>query len=186
MLASLAALVANATTSFDGYDYARALDATERFFWGFCDDYLELVKGRAYAGSDSARAALAAALDTLLRLFAPVMPFVTEEVWSWWRDGSIHRAAWPSPDDLSPFASDDLAIYPAAAAVLGEIRKAKSEAKRSMRTDVVSAVVHAPAELLRALQPALDDVRDAGRVVGSLDLVEGPELRVEVVLADPE
>jgi valyl-tRNA synthetase len=185
MLASLAALVVNATTSFEGYDYARALDATERFFWGFCDDYLELVKGRAYAGSDSARAALGIALDLLLRLFAPVMPFVTEEVWSWWREGSIHRAPWPT-DDLSSFASDDLAIYPAAAAVLGEIRKAKSEAKRSMRTDVVSAVVHAPAELLRALRPALDDVRDAGRVVGSLDLVEAPELRVEVVLADPE
>jgi valyl-tRNA synthetase len=185
MLASLAALVVNATTSFEGYDYARALDATERFFWGFCDDYLELVKGRAYAGSDSARAALGIALDLLLRLFAPVMPFVTEEVWSWWREGSIHRAPWPT-DDLSSFGSDDLAIYPAAAAVLGEIRKAKSEAKRSMRTDVVSAVVHAPAELVRALRPALDDVREAGRVVGSLDLVEGPELRVEVALADPE
>src|SRR4051794_35846218 len=64
MLATLAALVANATTSFETYDYARALDATERFFWSFCDDYLELVKGRAYAGSDSARAALATALET--------------------------------------------------------------------------------------------------------------------------
>jgi len=186
MLASLAALVANATTSFDGYDYARALDATERFFWGFCDDYLELVKGRAYAGSDSARAALAAALDTLLRLFAPHMPFVTEEVWSWWRDGSIHRVAWPARDDLADFASGDVAIYPAAAAVLGELRKAKSEAKRSMRTEVSSATVHAPAELLRALEPALDDVRDAGRVIGALELVEGPDLRVDVQLVDPE
>jgi valyl-tRNA synthetase len=185
-LASLAALVANATSSFDDYDYARALDATERFFWGYCDDYLELVKGRAYAGSESARAALAVALDTLLRLFAPHMPFVTEEVWSWWREGSIHRSAWPSTDDLVAFASDDVTVYPAAAAVLGEIRKAKSEAKRSMRTEVVSAVVHAPAELLRALQPALDDVRDAGRVTGSLDLEEAAELRVDVTLVDPE
>jgi valyl-tRNA synthetase len=186
MLASLAALVASATTSFEGYDYARALDAAERFFWGFCDDYLELVKARAYAGSESARAALAIALDTLLRLFAPHMPFVTEEVWSWWRDGSIHRAPWPAADDLSAFTSDDVAIYPAAAAVLGEIRKAKSEAKRSMRTDVLSAMVHAPSELLRASEPALDDVRDAGRVVGSLELIEAAELRVDVTLAAPE
>jgi valyl-tRNA synthetase len=187
MLASLGALVTNASASFETYDYARALDATERFFWGFCDDYLELVKGRAYAESDSARAALAAALDILLRLFAPHMPFVTEEVWSWWRgDGSIHRAPWPGPDDLSPFAADDLAIYPAAAAVLGELRKAKSEAKRSMRTEVRRATVYAPAELLRALEPALDDVRDAGRVVGELELVEAPELRVDVELVDPE
>jgi valyl-tRNA synthetase len=187
MLASLAALVSNATTSFDAYDYARALDATERFFWGFCDDYLELVKARAYAGSDSARAALAVALDTLLRLFAPVMPFVTEEVWSWWKgDGSIHRAPWPSADDLADFGSGDLAIYPAGAAVLGELRKAKSEAKRSMRTEVSRATVHAPAELLRALEPGLDDVRDAGRVVGALDLVDAPELRVDVELVEPE
>jgi valyl-tRNA synthetase len=186
MLATLAALVTNATTSFDGYDYARALDATERFFWGFCDDYLELVKGRAYAGSDSARAALARALDALLRLFAPHMPFVTEEVWSWWREGSLHRASWPSTDELLSFVSDDVAIYPAASAVLGELRKAKSEAKRSMRTEVTAATVHAPAELLRALRPALDDVRDAGRVVGELELVEAAELRVDVTLAPPE
>jgi valyl-tRNA synthetase len=186
MLASLAALATNATTSFDGYDYARALDATERFFWGFCDDYLELVKGRAYAGSDSARAALATALDTLLRLFAPHMPFVTEEVWSWWRDGSVHRSTWPEPHELDQFSGDDLAVYPAASAVLGELRKAKSEAKRSMRTEVTAVTVHAPAELLRALRPALDEVRDAGRVVGDVELVEAAELRVDVTLVDPE
>jgi valyl-tRNA synthetase len=186
MLATLAALVANATTSFETYDYARALDATERFFWSFCDDYLELVKGRAYAGSDSARAALSAALDTLLRLFAPHMPFVTEEVWSWWREGSIHRASWPVAADLAVFAGDDVAIYPAAAAVLGAVRKAKSEAKRSMRTDVTAAVVHGPTELRRALEPAISDVRDAGRVVGELELADASELGVDVTLAPPE
>jgi valyl-tRNA synthetase len=186
MLASLAALVTTSTTSFGGYDYARALDATERFFWGFCDDYVELVKGRAYAGSDSARAALSTALDTLLRLFAPHMPFVTEEVWSWWRAGSVHRAQWPTTDELAPFAGDDLAVYPAAAAVLGELRKAKSEAKRSMRTEVTAAVVRAPAELHRALEPVTSDVRDAGRVVGTLELADAPELAVDVTLAPPE
>ncbi len=144
------------------------------------------MKGRAYAGSDSARAALAAALDSLLRLFAPHMPFVTEEVWSWWRVGSIHHASWPSDDELRAFDADDLAIYPAASAVLGEIRKAKSEAKRSMRTEVTQVTVHAPADLLRALEPALDDVRDAGRVVGDIELVEADELSVDVTLVDPE
>jgi valyl-tRNA synthetase len=186
MLATLAALVTNATTSFEGYDYARALDATERFFWGFCDDYLELVKSRAYAGSSSAQAALAVALDRLLRLFAPVMPFVTEEVWSWWRDGSVHRGSWPTADELADFANDDVAMYTAAAAVLGELRKAKSEAKRSMRTDVSHAVVRAPAALLRSLDPVVSDVRDAGRIVGELERVEADELAVEVTLVDPE
>jgi valyl-tRNA synthetase len=191
MLASLAALVAHATTSFEGYDYARALDSTERFFWSYCDDYLELVKGRAYgdsgdAGVQSAGAALALALDTLLRLFAPHMPFVTEEVWSWWRDGSVHRAPWPETDELAAFASGDASVYPAAAAVLGEIRKAKSEAKRSMRTDVTRVIVRASAELLRSLEPAIADVRDAGRIVGEVEMVEAGELALEVTLVDPE
>ncbi len=191
MLARLHALVVDATASFDTYDYARALEATERFFWSFCDDYLELVKQRAYGqageeGAGSARAALALALDTLLRLFAPHLPFVTEEVWSWWRDGSVHRAAWPTADEFGAFADDDAAVYPAAAAVLGEIRKVKSVAKRSMRTDVTRLVVGAPAEQLDALRPALADVVDAGRVGGEPELVEAAELAVDVTLADPE
>ena len=190
MLTSLAQVIDEATSAFDDYDYARALDVTERFFWSFCDDYLELVKQRAYGARDddgaaSARAALATALTAMLRLFAPHLPFVSEEVWSWWRDGSVHRAAWPTTTDVAA-GDGDPAVVRAASDVLSEIRKAKSTAQRSMRTEVTSVVVRAPQETLDALEPTLADVRDAGRVTGSLELAVAGELAVDVELADPD
>ena len=138
MLAGLADVVDQATTAFEAYDYARALERTEMFFWAFCDDYVELVKGRAYGaagaeGAASANAALRLALSTLLRLFAPILPFVTEEVWSWWQEGSIHRAPWPDAGDVRAAAGDgDRRVAEVTGEVLGAVRKAKSEAQRSM------------------------------------------------------
>jgi valyl-tRNA synthetase len=190
MLGALHDVVAGATLALDDFDYARALELTERFFWGFCDDYLELVKQRAYGalGDDaarSARAALAAALSSVLRLFAPHLPFVTEEVWSWWQSGSVHRAPWPVVDELG-VAGGDTSVYDVVAAVLGEVRKAKSSAQRSMRTEVTHLVVRVPADLSQPLDLALDDLREAARVTGELELVEGDALEVDVTLADPE
>jgi valyl-tRNA synthetase len=193
MLASLANLVEEATEAFDRFDYARAIERTEGFFWSFCDDYLELVKNRAYgsaggAGQASARTALGLALQALLKLLAPFLPFVTEEVWSWWQDGSIHRSAWPSADRLREAAGGvddepaDPEVLAVAAAVLGEVRKAKSGAKRSMRTDVVSAAVTDTPARLALLAPAADDVCSAGRI-GALTTADGDAFSVVVELA---
>jgi valyl-tRNA synthetase len=189
MLAQLGAVVAGATAAFESFDYARALEHTERFFWRFCDDYLELVKARAYGeaggeAADSAQAALGLAQRTLLALFAPFLPFVTEEVWSWRETGSIHRATWPDASSLASAAGEgDPAVLDGAAAVLGEVRKAKTAAKRSLRTDVASVVVTDTPERLGALAGAVDDLREAGRIA-SLELVEGTEASVAVTLAE--
>jgi len=186
MLAQLEAVVSDATEAFSGYEYNRALERSEAFFWRFCDDYLELVKVRAYAGGPdgrSAQAALATALSVLLRLFAPVMPFVTEEVWSWWQEGSVHRAPWPTSDELREAARGaDPAVLDVAGGVLAEIRKAKSAEKKSQRHEVLSLVVEDEPEVIATLQQAETDLRHAG-VVTDLVFKEGNERQVRVQLA---
>jgi valyl-tRNA synthetase len=168
LLARLGDVVQKATASLEGYDYAGALEATETFFWFFCDDYLELVKSRAYgefddAGRDSARATLALALRVLQRLFAPVLPFVSAEVWSWWQEGSVHRVPWPTRDEL-PLSETDPQVLDVASDVISGIRRAKSEQKLSIRTEVESLSVQARPDALEALRSALADVQAAGRV----------------------
>ena len=197
LLASLADLVTQTTAAFEDYDYARALDHAEQFFWRFCDDYVELVKQRAYgsrgeAAAASASATLVLALDTMLRLFAPHLPFVTEEVWSWWRPGSIHRADWPEAGPLRDAAGDggpggggNPAVFDVAAEVLGQVRKVKSEQQRSLRVEARRVTVHDTAERVALLDAARDDVREAARA-DLLDLVVGTPARVDVELAPPD
>ncbi|TFV46512.1 valine--tRNA ligase [Blastococcus sp. TF02A-35] len=185
LLAGLARVVEEATAALEAYNYTRALEVAEAFFWSFCDDYVELVKTRAYGSgpeATSAQAALAVALDVQLRLFAPVLPFVTDEVWSWWQTGSVHRAPWPAAAELP--VDGDPAVIPAVAAALAGVRKAKSDAKQSMRAEVETATVTAPADQVPLVEAARADLADAGRIRSlSIEPGEG-ELRVDVVLAE--
>ncbi|MGV3711808.1 valine--tRNA ligase [Pseudolysinimonas sp.] len=175
MLATLAEVVRQATLSYEGYDHARALEVTEQFFWTFCDDYLELVKERAYAGDGSSVAALREAIDVLLRLLAPVLPFATEEVWSWTHDGSVHTAPWPTLTAEAPRG-----LLPAVSEALIGIRRAKTEAQASQKTPVVTATLAGPA----LLAEAADDLRAVGRIA-TLELVEADEIAVSgIVLAE--
>ena len=193
MLATLADLVDDATRAFDGFDYARSLERTESFFWRFCDDYLELVKSRAYGEADapvsdataSARAALQIALSTLHRLLAPFLPFTCEEAWSWWMEGSVHVAAWPDAAAIRAAAGDgDPAALDVAGAVLGELRGAKSAAKVGMKATIERAAVTDTAARLELLRSVLDDVGQAGRV-DAFELTDGDEFTVDCVVVPP-
>ncbi|TDK27815.1 valine--tRNA ligase [Arthrobacter crusticola] len=177
LLAQLREVTAQATAAFEKYDYARALQLTESFFWTFTDDYVELVKDRAYgaAGEDakeSVLTALATTLDALLRLFAPFLPFATDEVWSWWREGSVHRAPWPSAEALQGLDGADPELLTSVALALGGVRKAKSEAKVKQRTEVATAVVTASPARVAHLRAGLPDLLAAGNA-RDLTLAEG-------------
>jgi valyl-tRNA synthetase len=181
MLAELSRVVETATAAFDEFDHARALEATEKFFWTFCDDYLELVKERAYSSTApeqqaSAVLALRAGLEVMLRLFAPFIPFATEEVWSWTHEGSVHVSEWPTP----PTEAQPTGLLGAVGEALIGIRRAKTDAKASQKAEVESATISGPA----LLQLAIDDLRDVGRIA-VVNFVEDPTIAVaDVILAD--
>ena len=196
LLLNLAEVVKEATIAFENYDHTKALELAEKFFWNFTDDYLELVKERAYGqggfNSDeqaSALVALRQALLTLLRLFAPFLPFATDEVWSWWQvgKGSIHRSSWPTEAELvQGLDSSNLDLLPLASGALFGTRKAKSDAKASMKAEVLSANLVAPKELIARLELLSPDLKAAGRI-SELVMVPGEELAVtQVVLAPTE
>lgn len=207
MLTQLGKLIDDATGAFEDYDYARALQATEEFFWRFCDDYIELVKVRAYRegrDSASARAALSIAVSTLLRLFAPFLPYVTEEAWSWGRTedgplpgfttGSVHRARWPDLAELRAHAKatemreGDPSVMAIAADVLRQIRKAKSDAKRSVRAEATTVTVMDSRPSIAAVQAVLGDLRSAGNVreLITVELADGAQATVDVQLPEAE
>ncbi|KQR43749.1 valine--tRNA ligase [Frigoribacterium sp. Leaf164] len=184
LLAEFATVIGAATDALEGYDHARALEITEKFFWTFCDDYLELVKERAYGATTpaeqaSAVLALQTTIDGLLRLLAPYLPFATEEVWSWTHDGSVHRASWPTAAELGEVEQPTGLLALVGEALIG-VRRAKSDAKASQKTPVVSATIAAPAAQLAVLRGAASDLAAVGKIQ-SLEFVEGEALAVAAI-----
>ncbi len=191
MLSRLAMLVADATRALDDYDYTRALMNTETFFWEFCDDYVELVKARRYGdfgpvAAGSAATSVETALSVMLRLLAPYLPFVTDEVWSWWQPGSVHVSAWPTAAEVFAVSGRDEAaedVLLAVKALLSELRKKKSEAKRPMKAKIARATVHHRAEVIARLKLGERDVAAAAGVAAFV-WVSGSVESVEVEFAE--
>jgi len=150
MLTKLAELVGHATSQFEDSDYTAALRETETFFWWFCDDHIEHVKRRRAGdgeGAASATASCQTALSVLLRLFAPFVPFVTEEVWSWWKDGSVHRAPWPTDaevrgaDAAVATPAGSLGLVGRASDITAGIRRERSHRKLAFGVPVVALIL---------------------------------------------
>jgi valyl-tRNA synthetase len=192
MLAQLERVVTQATEAFEGYDHTRALEVSESFFWSFTDDYLELVKERAYgqggaspAARDSAVLALRQALSVITRLLAPFLPFAAEETWSWWQQGSVHLASWPEPSECAPsgglmLSAGNPGDLNSASEALMLLRKSKSDRKLSMKAEITSATVSGPSEVISQLETCADDLRAAGRVA-TLNFSVGDQLELSAV-----
>ncbi|MCX6516496.1 MAG: valine--tRNA ligase [Actinobacteria bacterium] len=191
MLHRLAGVVDEATAAFEAFDYARVLERTEEFFWWFCDDYVELVKTRGYLshtedGAMSARAALRRALSTMQRLLAPLLPFVTEEVWNWWQSGSVHQSQWPTTSALTDGLTDgpNEELLDAICGAIGVIRRAKTEAKVSQRAVVTEASFVTSINAASAITAGWADIADAGSVEKwSISTADTNEITVDVTLA---
>ena len=186
MLAALQKVIDATTEAFEKYDHTKALELTESFFWNFTDDYLELVKERAYGKGDfsdqetgSAVLALRQALGVLVRLFAPFIPFAAEEVWSWWQEGTVHNSQWPSSLEIS---GDDEQLLKLASTALVQIRKAKSDKKLSMKAELASATVSGPP----SLQSLAKDLAAVGKIT-NLEFQHGESVLVSsLVFAEVE
>ena len=188
LLNKLAQVVETATTSFDKYDYTRALEVAETFFWAFTDDYVELVKERTYgnqgeAAANSARAALGITTHTLLKLFAPFIPFVTEEVWSWWQEGSIHLQSWPKSSEIITDKSAGIDPLNNVTWILSEVRKVKTENKQSMKAEVKTLEIWAKAEVIEQVKDAQKDLIAAGNIKDLKLNVTDSEIKVKAELA---
>ena len=188
LLSQLEMTVAQATKALNSYDYSRSLEIIETFFWSFCDNYIELEKLRGYGTQEfqdsqetfqysdvvSARVTLLTAIETLMCLFAPYMPYATEEVWSWFKDNSVHLKDWPttsSIEDAKSFWSSEITKSPASLdpveyeldleliyQILSNVRRAKTEAKVSMKAPVLELRVIASHESAIHIRQAKSDL----------------------------
>ncbi|MFM1825436.1 MAG: hypothetical protein RLZZ37_71 [Actinomycetota bacterium] len=188
LLNKLAQVVESATKAFEKYDYTKALEVTENFFWSFTDDYVELVKERTYGkqgeeSANSAKAALGVTIHTLLKLFAPFVPFVTEEVWSWWQKGSVHNQTWPNPSEIASNQAIGVENLDLVTKVLAEIRKAKTEKQLSMKAEVLDLEINGKNEDLEVLKKSEKDLIAAGNIKNLKYKNQENDLKLEIKLA---
>jgi valyl-tRNA synthetase len=192
MLQNLAVVVDEATAELENYEYAKALAKVESFFWDFCDNYVEAAKSRRYGdfgpeAAASASTAMRLALSVLLRLLAPYLAFACEEVWSWSNTGSIHRAQWPTRDELIRLSGTDESASKAVMHVteaLNAIRKGKTDRKVSVGTPIQQVVYQGAVDVIDCLRMVERDLKAASR--SETLILRAGEPAVEITLKSAE
>jgi valyl-tRNA synthetase len=202
LIGKLRALVESATKSFAEFEYAHALMATEQFFWSqFTDAYLELVKARARgetpddAGRVSAVITLRVVLNVLLRAFAPFVPYISEEVWSWAfaeeaGQPSVHRAPWPTTKELAGIRAPKHAdSFDVAIELMTAINKKKTELGASVGRVVKTATIALPASRVEDIAAGLPDVLSSTKIAAHTIVeraTEGDAFVVEAMEVAPK
>jgi valyl-tRNA synthetase len=183
LIARLGATIGRATERWDAWEHQNALAATETWFWSdFCDNYLELSKSRAYRADPSAIATLRMAMDAVLRLFAPIVPYMTEEIWQTVakKTGSIHVAPWPSVQEVN--TGEDNSCFDAAVSVLTQVRRAKSQAQVSMKFPVKRLRITGSESELGGLKLVLEDVLETTNAEGAELVADGSAESLDVTV----
>ncbi len=189
-LRKLADASASATKSFQEYDYAAALDVIEGRFWNFCDNYLEIVKTRAYSDDNaSAIATLMFTMDVFVKHLAPFCPFITEEIFQsrpWGHeDKSLHVQPWVKTEDFAGLTADDSVLYDSISQIVADIRGAKSENGKSQKTPVLSMTINVPSSLIDVLRSGETDLINVGSIVPSgIKYQDAPELGTSDIVLD--
>ena len=177
VVAEMRPLTTRATRAFEEFDYAQALSLTEDFFWPvFCDNYLELAKPRTYDEELtperlSACATLRLTLRVLVRMFAPFVPYISEEIWHWSFAGdpdmkdSVHRSPWPTVEEFGAVAAPEHGpTWNAAITLVEAVRKAKADANLSMAAPVKSVDIVCIPEWQPALEAVAQDIQRTLRI----------------------
>ncbi|MCW8965704.1 MAG: class I tRNA ligase family protein, partial [Candidatus Pacearchaeota archaeon] len=162
-------LVGEVAGAYEGYNIFRVKQLVEQFFWkDFCDNYLEIVKKRVYQGEGeakkSAQYVLYKSLLAILKMIAPIMPFISEEIYQeYFKESekvkSIHVSEWPKADEV-----EDFALYDKFVDLLTKIRFEKSNAKKSMNSEIVLSLNKEDVNNLKGMEEDLKNVTNAKEI----------------------
>ena len=179
ILAKLDRTIKEATEAFDRYEFSKARRETDLLFWQVCDDYLEIVKDRLYnpesRGEDARRSAqytLQRLLRSILKMYAPILPFITEEVFSWKfaeeeKVKSIHNSAWP---EAEKYDEEIIKTGEEAVSIIHEARRFKAKNEMSMKKELAGIKVKTENDItifsedIKATTKAGELVREEGEL----------------------